>query len=99
MDYISQSCKNQITPGQVNRASSAIQQNLTDYLVCSTTENNSGCPGKTSDFNGDGYVNILDIAYFITGFGSIQGNTKYKSKFDLNGDGRIDIFDLLLIDF
>jgi len=99
MDYISQSCKNQITPGQVTRATAAIQQNLTAYLVCSESESPSGCPDKTSDFNGDGFVNILDIAYFITGFGSIEGNTKYKAKFDLNCDGRIDIFDLLLIDF
>lgn len=101
MDYISQSCKNKITPGQVTRANAAIQQNLLAYLVCSSgpITNPSGCPGKTSDFNGDGIVNILDIAYFITAFGSIEGNAKYKAKFDLNCDGRIDIFDLLLIDF
>ena len=100
MDYISQSCKSQITAGQVTRATAAIQQNLTAYLVCSATEETpSGCPGKSSDFNNDGIVNIIDIAYFITGFGSIEGNTKYKAIFDLNCDGRIDIFDLLLIDF
>lgn len=100
MDYISQSCKNQITEGQASRASAAIQQNLTDYLVCSETEDNlTGCPGKTSDFNGDGFVNFIDISYFITSFGSIEGNTKFKSKYDLNCDGRIDIFDLLLIQF
>lgn len=102
MDYISQSCKNQITQGQVTRANAAIQQNLTAYLVCSSGsegQNPSGCPGKSSDFNGDGYVNFVDIAYFISSFGSIEGNTKFQAKFDLNCDGRIDIFDLLLIDF
>lgn len=100
MDYINQTCKNRITAGQVERATAAINQNLTDYLICgSTPENNNPCPPKTSDFNGDGVVNILDISQFSYRFGSVEGNPKFQSKFDLNCDGKINIIDFSLIDY
>ena len=91
MDYLSQGCKNRITPGQVERANSAIQNSLADYLVC------SDCDGKTSDFNLDGGINVLDYSLFGTAFGCSIGTTCYQDSFDLNCDGFINLLDLSLI--
>lgn len=98
MDYLSQTCKNRITAGQVERATAAIEQNLTAYFICSEEENDP-CPQKTSDFNGDGVVNILDISLFSYRFGSQMGDAKFQPKFDLNCDGKINILDFSLIQF
>lgn len=100
MDYINQSCKNRITPGQVNRATIAIQQNLTAYLVCSESEEDlPGCLGKSKDFNGDGIVDIIDFSYFIFSFGSVEGDSRFNAALDLNCDGKINLFDFTLMGF
>lgn len=52
------------------------------------------CDNKGGDFNGDGFCNILDVAYFVTGYGTVEGNPNYRSMFDFDCDGRIDAIDL-----
>lgn len=46
------------------------------------------------DFNEDGNIDASDISIFIEKYGSNEGEAKYDSKVDLNGDGVIDIFDI-----
>ena len=43
------------------------------------------------DVNGDGRVNLLDLAYVASRFGSSTPAA------DLNGDGKVDILDLVII--
>lgn len=95
MDYLSQNCKSLITQGQVERAASAIQNSLIDYLVCKEEDN---CAGKTSDFNGDGVINLMDISLFSQSFGcSASGSDCYDLIFDLNCDGNINLLDFSMI--
>jgi len=46
------------------------------------------------DTNGDGKVDIKDLAFIALGFGSYVGHPRYNPDADLNQDGRIDIKDL-----
>lgn len=94
MDYLNQNCKDRITPGQVSRAALAIQNSLSDYLVCSTE-----CNPGTGDFNNDGVVTVVDISFFSTHFGTQMGSPFYDAIFDLNCDGVVNVLDVLLIDF
>jgi hypothetical protein len=48
------------------------------------------------DVNGDGKVNILDIAAVATGFGRKIGDTGYKLNYDMNLDYVINIVDISL---
>lgn len=89
MDYISQTCKNRITPGQVARVHLAINNSLQDYLVCDT-----GCNPGNGDFNGDGSVNLVDISMLSIHFGSVSSDPAYDSTFDMNCDGMINLIDL-----
>lgn len=99
MDYLSQNCKTLITQGQADRASSAIQNSLIDYLVCSDETEGDDCADKTSDFNDDGVVNLLDISLFSQSFMCAAGNSCYDPVFDLNCDGNINVLDFSLIDY
>jgi YVTN family beta-propeller protein len=53
-------------------------------------QNRTGTPAR-GDVNGDGRVNMLDLAYVASRFGSSTPAA------DLNGDGKVDIFDLVII--
>jgi len=99
MDYLSQNCKSLITQGQVDRASSAIENSLIDFLVCDDEPDGDDCADKTSDFNGDSYINLLDVSLFSQSFGCSAGAGCYNPIFDLNCDGHINILDFSLIDF
>lgn len=92
MDYISQNCKDRITPGQVIRAHLAISNSLADYLVCDT-----GCNTGIGDFNGDGYVSLTDMSLMNIQYGAVMGNPDYNSEFDLNCDGNINILDVSIM--
>ena len=50
----------------------------------------------TSDFDGDGAVNISDFLLFVGQFGFSQGDEGYEARFDLDGDGVIGIGDFLI---
>lgn len=96
MDYLNQTCKNRITPGQVARANSAIQSSLSDYLVCSS---GTLCNPGNGDFNNDDIVNILDFSLLSPHFGTLMGTPTYNALYDLNCDGVINVLDISLIDF
>lgn len=98
MDYLSQNCKTLITQGQVDRASSAIQSSLIDFLVCNEEEVDP-CADKTSDFNNDGTINLFDISLFSQKFGCYAGNGCYDPTFDLNCDGLINVIDFSMIQY
>jgi PKD repeat protein len=49
------------------------------------------------DLNGDGKVDILDIAPVGLAFGSYPGNERWNELADVNKDGVVDIFDLVLV--
>lgn len=50
------------------------------------------CPG---DINGDGVVNLTDLAILLSNFGVGTGAT--RSNGDLNGDGAVNITDLAIL--
>ena len=89
MDYISQSCKHKITEGQRERATLAINNSLSQYLVCPECQ-----PNTDGDLNGDGEVSITDISLMNTVFGCSEGDDCYDDWFDYNCDGEINITDV-----
>lgn len=95
MDYISESCKDRITQGQVDRVGLVISNSLTDYLVCA---HESFCDND-SDFNNDGFVNILDASMFSALFGcsADDENGCFNEMYDLNCDGHLNIVDISLL--
>ena len=60
------------------------------FLFGSSAEGNG-----SSDFNGDGAVDIADFLLFIQSFGSSRGDAKYDAKYDLNGDGDVNMSDFV----
>ena len=44
---------------------------------------------RNSDFDGDGVVGIPDFLQFVDQFGLSQGDRRFDSKFDLDGNGII----------
>jgi hypothetical protein len=46
------------------------------------------------DVNGDGIIDILDIATICYAFGSHLGDPRYDPMLDFNSDGQIDILDI-----
>lgn len=51
----------------------------------------------TGDLNGDGHVNILDVAVAAGAFGTRTGDPTFNLDADVNGDGLVDVFDLVAI--
>jgi hypothetical protein len=51
----------------------------------------------SSDLNGDGTVNILDISLVAKAYSSKQGDTSWNEIADLNNDGMINILDISLV--
>ena len=50
----------------------------------------------TSDFNGDGTVNVFDFLLFVNHFGTSHEDAGYDVRFDLDGDGTIGLSDFLI---
>ena len=48
------------------------------------------------DFDGDG-VDIDDLLLLAQVYGTIEGQTGFESRFDLNGDKVVDIYDLIIV--
>ena len=51
----------------------------------------------TGDVTGDDVVDILDIAAVAEVFGTQTGDPTYNPTADINSDGLIDIFDLIIV--
>lgn len=49
------------------------------------------------DVNGDGQVNILDIAQVALAFGTKRGDPKWDSNADINNDDEINILDISIV--
>jgi hypothetical protein len=49
------------------------------------------------DLNGDGKVDIRDIAIAAKAFGSLPGDPRWDSRSDINKDNRVDIIDIVSI--
>ncbi|MDH5267534.1 MAG: dockerin type I domain-containing protein, partial [Candidatus Bathyarchaeota archaeon] len=52
---------------------------------------------KSVDINGDGIVNIYDLATAAKAYGLVIGDPEYNPEADLNQDGRVDMRDLIVI--
>ena len=72
---------------------SVVYASSVDTLQIST---NDFSPLST-DFNGDGVVNILDLRIVAVAFGSYPGHPKWDSRADLNDDKVVDTVDLVQI--
>jgi hypothetical protein len=53
--------------------------------------------GIKEDLNLDGKVDREDLMIAAAAFGSYQGHPRWNPDADINGDGRVDIFDLVMI--
>ncbi|MFN0138419.1 MAG: SUMF1/EgtB/PvdO family nonheme iron enzyme [Phycisphaerae bacterium] len=53
-----------------------------------------GTPFCFGDINGDGVINLTDLARLLAAFGTSAGDPLYSRAADLNGDGRVDLSDL-----
>ena len=51
---------------------------------------------KTRDFNGDGIIDVLDLATLVKAFGSVPSSSHWNPAADLTGDGVVDELDLAL---
>jgi len=54
-------------------------------------------PKGPGDVDGNGVVDIQDIVLATTSYRSVTGGPNWNPNADLNGDGRVDIFDLTTI--
>jgi hypothetical protein len=54
-------------------------------------------PTKLEDLNGDGKVNIQDLAIFALAFGSTSTSDRWNPKADVNRDGKVNIMDGVMI--
>jgi hypothetical protein len=53
--------------------------------------------GPMTDINGDGKVNMKDIALVAHAFGTREGDDRWDPLADVNGDGYVNIFDIALV--
>jgi hypothetical protein len=51
---------------------------------------------KCGDFDANKAVAVGDILQIIQRFGTFAGSPNWDPKFDLNGDNRVDLSDLLI---
>lgn len=52
-------------------------------------------PARPQDIDANGKVNILDILRVAAGVGSSQGDPCFNGDLDLNGDGKVDLQDVV----
>jgi hypothetical protein len=53
------------------------------------------CPG--GDIDGDGRVDLRDVALVVRALGSVPGQPRWNPVADLNHNGRVDVLDLFLV--
>jgi hypothetical protein len=54
-------------------------------------------PAGNVDLNGDGKINIDDVAIWGLAFGSSAGHPRWNPVADINGDGTVDMIDAVMI--
>jgi hypothetical protein len=52
-----------------------------------------------TDGNRDGGVDVIDLLFLVTSWGTSAGDPAYDARYDFNGDGSIDVVDLLTLVF
>ena len=72
-----------------NASQTAVASRIVPVSAASSTCTRAG-------FDSDGKVTVLDLSILALHFGTQQGQSGYNSVYDLNGDGWIDILDLVL---
>jgi len=50
-----------------------------------------------SDINGDGKVNLSDLALLALAYNSKPGDPRWNPNADIKGDGRVDLGDLAVL--
>ena len=50
-----------------------------------------------SDVNGDGIVDIRDLALVASLYGTSEGHSRYNPEADLNENGKIEIYDIAMV--
>lgn len=50
-----------------------------------------------SDVNGDGIVDIRDLALVASLYGTSEGHSRYNPEVDLNENGKIEIYDIAMV--
>ncbi|TET56775.1 hypothetical protein E3J51_04280, partial [Candidatus Bathyarchaeota archaeon] len=48
------------------------------------------------DVDADRDVDIFDIVAIVTAYGSAEGDPEYVPNYDINDDGKVDIFDIVI---
>lgn len=67
-----------------------------DRQLAHTALNGSLRVAKCGDFDGNKAVTVGDILRLIQRFGTFDGSPNWDPRFDLNGDNRVDLSDLLI---
>ncbi len=77
----------QLLPGDTDPANNVMSKQIT---IISPT-------GPTTDLDGDGKVNMADIAIGAAAFGTKDGDSRWDAIADVNLDGVVDIWDIALV--
>ncbi|MGL4772750.1 MAG: NPCBM/NEW2 domain-containing protein, partial [Clostridium sp.] len=54
-------------------------------------------PGNACDINGDGFVDVADLAMVAAIYNCKASDVSFKKECDLNRDGIIDLYDLVKV--
>lgn len=76
-----------VVPSDINPTNNERSRSLT---VISPT-------GPNTDLNGDGRVDMVDIAMVAHAFGTHEGDPRWIPVADINGDGRVDMVDVATV--
>ena len=71
-----------------------LAQTLTIVFIALLVQPLSAAPSP--DFDESGVVDFTDFLLFVSAFGAREGQERYDTKYDLNGDGAIGFGDFLL---
>jgi beta-N-acetylglucosaminidase len=73
--------------------------NIKGYVSTANIEFiNKGKSGFTDeDVNLDGDINVLDLAIMGESYNSKKGQPKWSTRYDINGDGIVDIYDIVKV--
>jgi hypothetical protein len=69
---------------------------LREYTTWDNALNTTFLLTFKGDTNRNGKVSIEDLTYVAMRFGSSTGSQNYSSEADLNHDGRVNIFDVII---